>query len=85
LSVEPLFDLGMIAKIDFLFHRVCLIVSGLGAVYVSCGLGAFIHLKFSKEASFDHVMAGLTKTFIRLMAKHFLNGWWPNIFKTADG
>ena len=85
LPVELAFDLGMITKIDFLFHRVCLIVSGLGAVYVSCGLGAFIQLKFSKEASFDHVMAGLTKTFIRLMAKHFLNGWWPNIFKTADG
>jgi hypothetical protein len=75
LPVEPLFDLGMIAKIDFLFQRVCLIVSGLGASYVSYGLGAFIHLKFGKEASFAHVTAGLPKTL------HFLNGWWPYIFQ----
>jgi hypothetical protein len=60
-----------------------LIVSGLGGVYVSLGLGAFIHLKFGKEASFAHVLAGLPKTFIRLMAKHLLKGWWPNIFQVA--
>jgi hypothetical protein len=35
------------------------------------GLGAFIHLKFGKEASFAHMMAGLPKIFIRLVAKHF--------------
>jgi hypothetical protein len=79
------FELGIISKIDFLFQRVCLIVSGLGAVYVSYGLDAFIQLKFSKEASFAHVTAGLTKTFFlangqtffkRLLAKHFSNGWW---------
>jgi hypothetical protein len=64
----------MIDKIYFLFQQVCSIVYGLGAIYVSYGLDAFIHLKFGKEASFSHVTAGLPKTFIRMMAKHFLNG-----------